>query len=143
MNRKQFISRLGSIGVATVAAPIIGTSPLDAAISSANVNVLSSDKKIRVGIIGCGSVSGMYLPHLTKCPYAEVVSLCDIIPQRAQDAAKKYNVKNWYPHIDKMLAGVPFDLFVNLTDMQEHGRLNRMALKRKINVWSEKPMANT
>lgn len=143
MNRKQFISRLGSIGVATFAAPIIGTSPLDAAISSANVNVLSSDKKIRVGIIGCGSVSGMYLPHLTKCPYAEVVSLCDIIPQRAQDAAKKHNVKNWYPHIDKMLAGVPFDLFVNLTDMQEHGRLNRMALKRKINVWSEKPMANT
>lgn len=27
-----------------------------------------------------------------------------------------------------MLAGEPFDLLVNLTDMQEHSRLNRLAL---------------
>ncbi|MDU1892598.1 MAG: Gfo/Idh/MocA family oxidoreductase [Dysgonomonas sp.] len=143
MNRKQFITRLGTIGAAAVAAPIIGTSSLGAAMPSEVVANSYQGKKIRVGVIGCGSVSGMYLPHLTKCPYAEVVSVCDIIPQRAQEAAKKYNVKNWYPHIDKMLAGVPYDLFVNLTDMQEHGRLNRQALMAKINVWSEKPMANT
>lgn len=143
MDRKQFISRLGTIGAAAVVAPIIGTLPLEAAVSSKNTATFSSNGKIRVGVIGCGSVSGMYLPHLTKSPYAEVVSVCDIIPQKAQDAAKKYNVKNWYSHIDKMLAGVPFDLLVNLTDMQEHGRLNRMALMKKINVWSEKPMANT
>ena len=30
-----------------------------------------------------------------------------------------------YPHIDAMLAGVPFDLMVTLTDMQEHGALNK------------------
>lgn len=138
MNRKQFITRLGMLGAAAAATPIIGTSSLEAAISSTPTN-----KKIRVGVIGCGSVSGMYLPHLSKCPYAEIVSVCDIIPAKAQEAAKKYNVKNWYPHIDKMLAGVPIDLFVNLTDMQEHGRLNRMALNAKINVWSEKPMAST
>ena len=142
MDRKQFISRLGMIGASVVAAPIIGSS-VEASALSSDVASSSSDKKIRVGIIGCGSVSGMYLPNLTKCPYAEVVSVCDIIPQKAQDAAKKYNIKNWYPHIDKMLAGVPFDLLVNLTDMQEHGRLNRIALEKKINVWSEKPMANT
>lgn len=143
MDRKQFLSRLSSIGVAAVAAPVIGTSSLEAATSFTDTPALSADKRIRVGVIGCGSVSGMYLPHLIKCPYAEVVSVCDIIPQRAQEAAKKYNVKNWYPHIDKMLAGVSFDLLVNLTDMQEHGRLNRIALMKNINVWSEKPMANT
>ena len=47
------------------------------------------------------------------------------------------------PHIDQMLAGAPFDLLVNLTDMQEHGRLNRQALLAGRHVWSEKPMANT
>jgi len=143
MNRKQFISRLGTIGATVMAAPVIGDSSLEAVISPSPAPITSINKKIRVGIIGCGSVSGMYLPHLTKCPYAEVVSVCDIIPERAQEAAKKYNVKNWYPHIDKMLAGVPIDLFVNLTDMQEHGRLNRQALLAKVNVWSEKPMAST
>src|SRR5678815_1534431 len=45
--------------------------------------------------------------------------------------------------IDKLLAGVPFDLMVTLTDMQEHGRLNKQALNAGRNVWSEKPMANT
>ena len=36
--------------------------------------------KIKVAIIGCGSVSGVYLPHLTKSPYVELVSVCDIKP---------------------------------------------------------------
>ena len=69
--------------------------------------------------------------------------LCDIIYERAINRAKEYNVPNHYPHIDKMLAGAPFDLMVTLTDMQEHGRLNKQALLAGKNVWSEKPMANT
>jgi predicted dehydrogenase len=100
-------------------------------------------KRIRVGVIGCGSVSGVYLPHLTKCPFVEVVSACDIIPERAEKRAKEFKVPHRYPHIDKMLAGVPFDLLVNLTDMQEHERLNRQALDAGKHVWSEKPLANS
>jgi predicted dehydrogenase len=42
-----------------------------------------------------------------------------------------------------MLTGATFDLLVNLTDMQEHGRLNKQALQAGKHVWSEKPMANT
>ncbi|MDR1644292.1 MAG: Gfo/Idh/MocA family oxidoreductase [Tannerellaceae bacterium] len=140
MNRKQFFSHLGAIGATVVATPAVMAS-LPSVPSFAEAK--ADGQRIRVGVIGCGSVSGMYLPHLSKCAYAEVVSLCDIIPERAQQAAARYNVANWYPHIDKMLAGAPFDLLVNLTDMQEHGRLNRQALMAKVNVWSEKPMANT
>jgi len=103
----------------------------------------TEQKKIRLGIIGCGSVSTQYLPHLFKSPYVELVSVCDIIPERATTRAKEYKVPNYYPHIDQMLAGAKFDLLVNLTDMQEHGRLNKQALNAGANVWSEKPMANT
>src|SRR5262245_1652841 len=77
-------------------------------------------KRVRVAVIGCGSVSGVYLPHLTKCPYVELVSACDIIPERAKDRAEKFKIPNQYPHIDKMLAGAPFDMMIDLTDMQEH-----------------------
>ncbi len=42
-----------------------------------------------------------------------------------------------------MLEGPHFDLFVNLTDMQEHGRLNKQALLAGRHIWSEKPMADT
>lgn len=131
MNRKRFLNQVGVLGAAAVVSPSLLT---------ANVRV---DKKIRVGLIGCGSVSNVYLPHLLKCPYAEVVSVCDIKPERAEANSKKYNVPNHYPHIDQMLKGVPFDLLINTTNMQEHGRLNKIALNAGKNIWCEKPLANT
>lgn len=99
--------------------------------------------RIRTGIIGCGSVSGAYLPVLSKCPYVEVVSLCDIRPERARKRAEEFKVAHHYPHIDKMLAGEPFDFLIDLTDMQEHEHLNRQGLAAGKQVWSEKPIANT
>ena len=121
------------------------TAMAGAAVLLASVESLAITRadKLRIGVIGCGSVSTQYLPHLSKSPYAEVVSCCDIIYDRAKTRAKEYNIPHHYPHIDKMLAGAPFDLLVNLTDMQEHGRLNKQALNAGRHVWSEKPMANT
>jgi hypothetical protein len=113
------------------------------ATTAAAAAVDAPTKRIRVGLIGCGSVSGRYLPHLSECPYAEVVSVCDIIPERAAARAKEFNVPNQYPHISKMLAGAPFDLMVTTTDMQEHEHLNREAIAAGKHIWSEKPIANT
>lgn len=101
------------------------------------------DKKLRVALIGCGSVSNRYLPQLKSSSLIEVVSLCDIKYERAVAQAKQFNVPNTYPNIDKMLAGVPFDMMVTTTDMQVHGELNKKALMAGKHVWSEKPMANT
>jgi predicted dehydrogenase len=129
MNRREFskVTLLAGAAVASRTVAIGGESP----------------KRIRLGIIGCGSVSGAYLPVLTQCPYAEVVSLCDIRPERARKRAETFKVLHHYPHIDKMLAGEPFDFLVNLTDMQEHEHLYRRALEAGKHVWSEKPIANS
>lgn len=132
ISRKEFIRQSGIMGAISMMLP----SDLLAAAKQA-------DKKIRVGVIGCGSVSTQYLPHLSKCPYVTLVSTCDIIVERAKDAAAKYSIPNYYPSIEKMLAGPGFDLLVNLTNMQEHGRLNKIGLEHGRNIWSEKPMANT
>jgi predicted dehydrogenase len=117
-----------------------------AALASGSAGTFAADapaKRIRTAVIGCGSVSNQYLPQLKKCPYVEVVSVCDIRPERAQRQAEKFNVPHHYPHIDRMLAGEPFDFMVTLTDMQEHEHLNRQALEAGKHVWSEKPIANT
>ena len=79
-------------------------------------------KRIRTGVIGCGSVSNSYLPVLTRSPFIEVVSLCDIRPERAQRQAERFKVAHHHPNLDAMLGGVPFDFLVNLTDLQEHAR---------------------
>jgi predicted dehydrogenase len=112
-------------------------------LSSIEAFAKTQQRKMKLGVIGCGIVSGQYLPHLAKSPYVEFVSACDIIYERAKKQADKYKIPNHYPHIDLMLAGPKFDLFVNLTDMQEHGRLNKQSLEAGRHVWSEKPMANT
>src|SRR5688500_12634090 len=39
-------------------------------------------RRVKVGVIGCGSVSNVYLPHLAKSPHVELVSACDIRPER-------------------------------------------------------------
>jgi predicted dehydrogenase len=134
MNRKEFLADLAVAGAAAMVIP-----------SLVRVNAFGrgADKKIRIGIIGAGSVSGVYLPHLKKSPYVDVVSVCDIKPERAKARAEQFNIPNQYPHIDQMMAGVDFDLLLNLTDMQEHGRLNAIAIGQGKHIWSEKPLANT
>lgn len=106
--------------------------------------ITTDDKKLRVAVIGCGSVSNRYLPQLLSSKMIEVVSLCDIKYERAEAQNKQYNVNaKTYRNIDEMLKGVPFDMMVTLTDMQIHGELNKKALLAGKHVWSEKPMANT
>jgi len=135
---KTSLNRRDFLGQAVAAAAVAG--PLAAANARAQE---PARRRIKVGVIGCGSVSAKYFPHLAGCPFVELVSACDIIPERAKERAEQCQVPNVYPHIDKMLAGAAFDLFVNLTDMQEHERLNRLAIEAGKHVWSEKPIANS
>lgn len=48
-------------------------------------------EKIRVGVIGCGGIAnGKHLPALKNVKEVEMVAFCDIIEERAVEAAKKY-----------------------------------------------------
>jgi predicted dehydrogenase len=98
-------------------------------------------RKIAVGVIGCGNVSGSYLPELTSQDFLEVVSVCDLILARAKARAERFKVPHVYPNIDAMLAGAPFELLVNITSMPSHYPVNKKALTAGRHVWSEKPMA--
>lgn len=97
-------------------------------------------RRIKTALIGCGSVSRRYLPNMAACPYIELVSVCDIIPERAEAAGRKYNV-HYFPNIDKQLAGPDFEFLVNTTSMPAHYPLNKKGLQAGKYVWSEKPMA--
>ncbi|WP_430895437.1 MULTISPECIES: Gfo/Idh/MocA family protein [unclassified Paraflavitalea] len=130
MDRRLFLEQTAMAGIASLLGSI------------ASINELPQ-KKIRIAVIGCGSVSTQYLPHLSKCEYVELVSCCDRKFDRAEEKAKTYSIPNKYASIEALLNGAAFDLLVNLTDMQEHEQLNRKALTAGKNVWSEKPMANS
>lgn len=132
MSRSQFLTFAASAGAASLLT------------SLESLAAVGEIKKIRIAIIGCGSVSNRYIPHLQSSPSIEIVSLCDIRHERAVAQNEQYKVKAaTYADIDSLLKGVPFDMMVTLTDMQKHGELNKKALLAGKHVWSEKPMANT
>jgi predicted dehydrogenase len=132
MTRQNFIQQSTMAGVALLVSSLEGWAST------------KPEKKLRVAVIGCGSVSNRYLPQLKSSSMIEVVSLCDIKYDRALAQNKQYQVNAvTYPNIEAMLAGVPFDMMVTITDMQVHGELNKKALMAGKHVWSEKPMANT
>lgn len=132
LSRSEFLQRTAMVGAAALLYSLEGMA------------APTPGKKLKVAIIGCGSVSNRYIPHLQTSSLIEIVSLCDIKYERALEQNKKYNVHAaTYPHIDAMLGGVPFDMMITTTDMQRHGELNKKALQAGKHVWSEKPMANT
>jgi predicted dehydrogenase len=132
ISRQQFLKQTAMASAALLVSSLEGWA------------ITAPDKKLRVAIIGCGSVSGSYIPKLQTSDMIEIVSLCDIKYERALERKKLFNVNaETYPDIDAMLKGVPFDMQITLTDMQVHEGLNRKALMAGKHVWSEKPMANT
>jgi predicted dehydrogenase len=132
MDRQQFLQQTAMAGAAILLSNL------------ESFAATTDDKKLRVAVIGCGSVSNRYLPQLLSSHLIEVVSLCDIKYDRALAQNKQYKVNaQTYPNINEMLKGVPFDMMVTLTNMQVHGELNKKALLAGKHVWSEKPMANT
>ncbi|HJS09439.1 MAG TPA: Gfo/Idh/MocA family oxidoreductase [Pirellulales bacterium] len=138
INRRTFVGQSATAGAGIALAGLAATG-----VTAEAVRAQDAAKRIKVAVIGCGSVSGSYLPQLAKCPYVELVSTCDIIPERAVQRGKQFNVPHHFPHIDKLLAGPEFDFLINLTDMQEHEHLNREAIAAGKHVWSEKPIANS
>ena len=134
-SRRQFIRGTTGAAAAGVLAKMATAAP--AAMESGGVIM---GRKVKVAVIGCGSVSRHYFPTLVASPHVELVSTCDVIPARAEQAAKSFRVPHHFPHIDKLFAGPQFDLLVNLTDMQQHFALSRQALSASRHVWSEKPL---
>ena len=131
MNRAAFLQNTALAGAAVL-------------LSSLESFAKEHSKIINVAIVGCGSVSNRYIPHLQSSSLVKIVGLCDIIHERALGQNKQYNVGALtFSSIEDLLKGVDFDLMLTLTDMQMHGALNRKALMAGKNVWSEKPLANT
>jgi len=142
--RANIVSRRSFMHKTSQAAAItfLGTTPVIWATTDKG-RAIPSGKKIRIGIIGCGSVSSAYIPDMKSRVYIEVVSACDIIRSRAEQHAKEHDIPHVYGHIDEMLKGADFDLLVNTTSITEHYKINRIGLQAGKHVWSEKPMANS
>src|SRR5438874_3839430 len=99
--------------------------------------------RIKVAVAGCGRVSEYYLADLQASSHIELVSVCDVVPARAEERAGAFGVPHHFADFDRMLAGPVFDMLVNLTAMPYHFPLNLAALQAGRHVFCEKPIATS
>jgi predicted dehydrogenase len=106
--------------------------------------VPSKLSKVQVGIIGCGGIAnGKHMPSLATVDSVAQVAFCDIIPERAEEAAAKYGVAGAkvYKDYKEMLAEGRCDVVHVCTPNDSHAEITIAALEAGCHVMCEKPMA--
>ena len=105
-----------------------------------------SDKIFKVGIVGCGGIAnGKHLPALKKLANVKIVAFCDIIKERAEQAAAEYGSEDTKVYTDyrKLVALKSLDVVHVLTPNRSHAPITIAALESGKHVMCEKPMAKT
>jgi len=97
-------------------------------------------KVIRMGLIGCGRISGKHFEAVENLEEARFVTCADIIPERAAAAAETYNLDSYYSDYTEMLDKEKLDLAVICTPSSLHPEVGIETARRGINVLTEKPM---
>ena len=95
---------------------------------------------VRIGIIGCGTISGVYCKNIRQFPFLELVGCADAVPERAQARAAEFEIPRVYSSGD-LLDDPEIELVVNLTIPAVHAEISLAALERGKSVYSEKPLA--
>lgn len=103
--------------------------------------------RLQIGIIGCGGIANQkHLPSLSKFgDLAEMVAFCDIIPERAEKAAKGYGTPDakTYSDYKQLLDDGSIDVVHILTPNIVHAPITVDAFAAGKHVMCEKPMAAT
>jgi len=95
-------------------------------------------EKMKIGIIGCGNISGAYFGGAQKTDVLEIKSCADIRMDAAKNAAKRTGCQA--VTVDELLADPEIELVVNLTIPKAHVEVGMKVLEAGKHVYSEKPM---
>lgn len=101
-------------------------------------------KVFKIGVIGLGDISNVYLTNLKK--YDTVVELYACAcrtPEKAAEKCKHYGFTKSYATGDELIADPDVDIILNLTTPAAHYKYNLAAIKAGKHVYTEKPLANT
>ena len=98
--------------------------------------------KIKIGLIGCGGVAfWAHIPILLQFDDIEVVAVCDIIKERAENAAKRLNSSYVFTDYKELIALKELDMVDICTPNYMHSAIAVDALNAGKNVFCEKPDA--
>jgi len=99
--------------------------------------------KPKAGIIGCGGIANnKHMPSIQKANEFELVAFCDLIPEKAEKAAKKFGNADAKVFTDyQELLKEDLDVIYVCTPNRSHSSISVDALHAGKHVMCEKPMA--
>lgn len=98
--------------------------------------------KFRIGLIGCGVISDIYLTTCQRFDILEVMACASLDFEESRRKAEQYGIpKVCTP--DEIFADPDIDCVLNLTIPAVHAEISLKALESGKHVYSEKPFATT
>ena len=95
---------------------------------------------VNVGIVGCGNISGTYFTHCKEMEALEVVACSDIILERAEASAEKFDIPT-AGHNEAVFDNPDVELVICLTPPLAHTEIMQAALAAGKHAYTEKPFA--
>lgn len=96
--------------------------------------------RTRIGIIGCGVISEIYLKNLKQFPMIEITACADLITEKAIERARQFDIPRAVS-VEELLNDDQTELVLNLTIPKAHTEIAKAALNQGKNFYTEKPLA--
>jgi predicted dehydrogenase len=96
---------------------------------------------MRVGIIGSGNISDIYVRNAKLFNDVEIIACSDISPAAAERLATRHSLREM--EVQTLLAADDIEIILNLTLPTVHAEVSRAAIAAGKHVYSEKPLATS
>lgn len=93
---------------------------------------------MKIGIIGCGTISGAYFGGAQKTDILQIKACADLRMEAAQAQAERHGCEALT--VEELLADSEIELVVNLTIPRAHVEVGLQVLEADKHVYSEKPL---
>ena len=93
----------------------------------------------KIGLIGCGVISGIYIENAKKLDAIECVAVADVNPAAARYRAEQYAIPKAYSP-EELLADPEIDIVLNLTPHRLHAHIGMQIIEAGKSLYSEKPL---
>jgi predicted dehydrogenase len=103
----------------------------------------SSDRMLRVAIVGCGKIADSHASQIQRIKGCKIVAVCDREELMAKQLAERAGVEKYFSELSQLLEKTRPDVIHITTPPQSHFELGRQCLDYGCHVYIEKPFAVT
>ncbi|MED4911255.1 Gfo/Idh/MocA family oxidoreductase [Brevibacillus centrosporus] len=100
-------------------------------------------RKVKVAVIGAGSISDMHMQSYQNNEKAELYAVVDFNEERAKEKAEKFNARTYYCRLEDVFANEEIDAVSICTWNNTHAEISIAALNAGKHVLLEKPLSTS